>query len=249
MTRGPLRVIVRGLTAGPRQLEADAAHYLARVHRATPGQLFIAVDPDSGTEAHGVVEAVEGQRLTCRLEAPRVATDGGIDSEVELLLPLVKGDKVDRVINAACQIGVDRITVFDCSRAVVHIEVDRTDAKRERWRRILAEATRQCGRAKSPQIAGPVPWSSVLGLATAEGALNLALDPRAALPVSKLLEGACPRVIRVLVGPEGGLSDQEHEACARAGFVAGRLGPHTLRTETAAVVGLGVVVAYLNAAR
>jgi 16S rRNA U1498 N3-methylase RsmE len=112
----------------------------------------------------------------------------------------------------------------------------------ERWRRVAQEAARQCGRADVPMIDEPAGWDRILALLRDEpGRRGLLLDPEE----SKLRLGAAARGARKLllaVGPEGGFSSEERERARQGGLLPVGMGPLVLRTETAGLAALAVLL-------
>jgi 16S rRNA (uracil1498-N3)-methyltransferase len=231
------------LEPGDLVLEDATARYVVRVHRLRAGDRFIAFDPEARVEAD--VEIVStGRSVRCRVEplraAPRVLRSG-----VTLLQSLGKGDKPEQVIRDATALGVERIVLVESRRAVVHLG-DRADARRGRWRAVAVEAARQCGRGDVPEIAGPCPFdvAVALGSEPEQGVCRLCLVPDAALGIAQVVRDApVGGLFAVLIGPEGGLDPDEVSRAIAHGFVPVALGGHVLRTETAAVVALGVITA------
>jgi 16S rRNA (uracil1498-N3)-methyltransferase len=159
---------------------------------------------------------------------------------------LAKGDKVDGVIRHLVEMGVDRIVVFEAGRSVARWDRDRQGAAARRWATIAREAAKQSHRAWLPAVSGPCSVSD----AAAEGrGLGLVAHPAAGSRLRDVLAArgpGLPESAWVVVGPEGGLSDEEVAAFAAAGAVPVSLGPHILRTETASVVAAALVLQYFG---
>jgi len=120
-------------------------------------------------------------------------------------------------------------------RSVVRLDARQAERKLSHWRAIAAGACEQSGRNRLPELAAPLPLREFLQEAHG-GATRLLLSPAATSKIDEL-----PRPVAratVLIGPEGGLAQAEHEAATTAGFTAVRLGPRVLRTETAAIAAL-----------
>jgi 16S rRNA (uracil1498-N3)-methyltransferase len=238
-----LRVVVRGLAEGEQVLDSEAARYVAVVHRLGPGARLLATDPERGLEADAELVRVRGREVVCRIGVVRAAP--ATAARVTLVQALAKADKVDRVVGAATALGVARIVVMLAERCVPRPADAR---RRDRWRRIAEQASRQSGRGRAPEILGPLPVAEALAAAAEEHAARLCLDPAAAVCLGAALAAWSPAdPLVLLVGPEGGLSAAEQAAALAAGFLGCRLGRLVLRTETAAVAALGAVVARLGA--
>jgi 16S rRNA (uracil1498-N3)-methyltransferase len=139
---------------------------------------------------------------------------------------VVKGDRPELIVRALTEVGVDRMVPMDTDRGVVHWDAERAAAAVERLRRVVRGAAGQCRRAWLPAVE---PLTTFSGLATAPGTALAA-------PGGPAVDPTRPTV---LVGPEGGWSPAE---LAR-GLPEVGLGPHVLRTETAAIVAGTLLVA------
>lgn len=242
-----LRVPIEGIAAGERELSKDAAIYVARVHRLGEGDAFTAFDPERAIEATAVIVA-------CSARSVRVAIDGVKPAEVTapravtLVQALGKGDKLDAIVRDATELGVTRVLPVIAERSVGRPS-DAT-ARLARWRRIAIEAARQCGRGDAPRIDAPEPLiEAVRAIAGGErtgSSRGACLAPGATRSLGDVLIALPPAApFTIVVGPEGGLSPAEIEACEAVGWPAASLGPLVLRTETvcAAVLGALLVLA------
>lgn len=200
-----------------------------RVLRLAPGARFVVFD-DAGEE-----HDVRLERLGARAaEAVVLATRRPVrDSPLDLVLAvaLLKGARMDLVVEKATELGVARLAPFTCRRAVAQ------SARVERWRRIALAAAKQCGRTRVPVVDAPVPLSGLLHapwpglrLVAWEGEHETAL---AALP-------ARAEAVGVLVGPEGGLAEDEVADARAHGFTPLTLAPRILRAETAAIAAVAL---------
>jgi 16S rRNA (uracil1498-N3)-methyltransferase len=214
---------------GPRIRITGAELRHLRTLRLVVGARLIVFD-ERGAEhdvrvAHLGPRAAEAVVLATRHPARESALD------LTLAPALLKGAKMDLVIEKATELGVRRIAPITARHAVA------TGGRVDRWRRIAIAAAKQSGRTQVPAVDGPCsfselvrqPWPGLRLLAwEAEGERSLgALPERAAAVV-------------VVVGPEGGLSAEEvDDACAH-GFVTIRLAPRVLRAETAAVAAIAL---------
>lgn len=238
---GLLRVPVAGLTAGDRELPDATARYVTRVHRFRAGQRFLAFDPEARTEAEVELVAV-GRGVTARIGDVRPSSAPPAD-RLALLWGIGKGDKPEHVISASTALGVERVTLVSAAHSVVSL-ADRAEARLGRYRTVAVEAARQCGRGDVPTVRGPVPLSTAVAEAALEaGALRLSLEPSAPMTLGEALASRGDAPLVLLVGPEGGFSAPELEACRSHGFGAVSLGSYVLRTELAVVAALGAVAA------
>jgi 16S rRNA (uracil1498-N3)-methyltransferase len=239
-----LRVAVEGLAAGERTLAGDAAHYVTRVHRLAAGDTFVAFDPGARLEADAAVLEVTRREARCRIGAPRPARVLGMPG-VTLVACATKGDKLDDVIRAATALGASAVSVVESRRSVP--ELGGGAAKRfARFRAIAIDAARQSGRGDLPELSGPASLADALARLAAEHALKLCLEPTAERSLGPALAERGDRALVLLVGPEGGFTDDELADAEGAGFSRVRLGRLVLRAELAAVAALSAVVAQLS---
>ncbi len=231
-----LRCALQPLVPGRQQLPAEAARYLVRVHRLRSGQRFVAFDPAARVEADATLVSDDSKRATCDIGELREASLVSPEP-VTLLQAVGKGDKVERVVRDATQLGARRIVLVQSERSVPRI-VDKQQEKQRRLTRVALESARQCGRGDMPAIEGPVPLAEALRNA-ANLEIKLVFDAAGQTSLAAALEGRAPgATIAALVGPEGGFTSGELTAACAAGFSPVTLGPFVLRTETAAVVAM-----------
>jgi 16S rRNA (uracil1498-N3)-methyltransferase len=244
-----IRVVVSGLSPGERTLDADAAHYLSHVHRLRAGDRFVAFDPSEQVEAEGEVLRVDREAVSVRLGATAPAR-AVPPLDVTLVQCAGKGDKVDDVVRATTALGVGAVLVAESSRSVARLDAERAEKRRERWRAVALDAARQSGRGDAPSVDGPRPLPDVLSALRDDPATKLCLDPSATATFASALPAndASNRIV-LLVGPEGGLSDDELALAVHAGFTRVRLGPFVLRTELAASAALAALLVLSDAER
>ncbi|MFY3746527.1 16S rRNA (uracil(1498)-N(3))-methyltransferase [Anaeromyxobacter sp. Red801] len=219
---------------GRAALTDEARHYLRDVLRLAPGAAVELFDGRGGAWEATVLDGFEALALGARRAAP------GAGAPVWLLVALAKGEKVDLVVQKATELGAARIAPFAAERSVVRLEPEKGEARAARWRRIAGEAARQCGRADVPEVRAPAPLEAALAEVPA-GFGAFVFHPGGA-PLSEAAPSPAGGYAAV-VGPEGGLTDAERAACARAGARATSLGPRVLRAETAAIVAVALLQA------
>jgi 16S rRNA (uracil1498-N3)-methyltransferase len=227
----------------------SAARHRLFVAPAQLGGSEVALTPEQGRylqavlrlEAGAGIEVFDGQggRYRARLAAPgrlrieeRMAQQAR-PLDVVLVQALAKGEKFDLVVQKATELGASRILPLAAERAVVRLDPSRGQSRAERWRRIAQEAARQCGRSDVPRIDEPCGWEGVFSL--------LRDDPDR----RGLLLDAQERELRrllIVVGPEGGFSPEERNRAREEGILPVALGPLVLRTETAGLAALAVVL-------
>jgi 16S rRNA (uracil1498-N3)-methyltransferase len=219
-------------------LSPAGAYHVARVLRMREGAPLSVFD-GSGQEFRAEIVRVAGDEVTVRLNE---ALSGTAESplRIALLQGVSRSERMDWTLQKATELGVASIAPVLTSRSVVRLDEKQALKKQSHWRGIVIAACEQCGRSKIPHVAAPVTLREHLATARKEG-LRLVLSPSA--PGSLAGLASLPNKVELLIGPEGGLDDDELLAAQKAGFMPVRLGPRVLRTETAAVVALTVLQA------
>lgn len=145
-----------------------------------------------------------------------------------------RGEKMEFTIQKSVELGVSLITPLFSERCGVKLEAERLEKKRQQWQKIAIAACEQCGRNSVPEIRPAMPLAA--WCAEQDDSLKLNLHPRAHASINTL-PPALSRV-RLLIGPEGGLSADEIAMTTRYQFTDILLGPRVLRTETTALTAI-----------
>ncbi|MCK5825758.1 MAG: 16S rRNA (uracil(1498)-N(3))-methyltransferase [Desulfuromusa sp.] len=148
-----------------------------------------------------------------------------------LIQGLPKGDKLELILQKGTELGVSQFYLAAMERSVGLLKSDRRQKRLERWQKIIQEAARQSRQYHLPQLVVDTSLPDVLSTVKAD--LKLLLWEESTIPLQDVLPQQPLRQVAVLVGPEGGVSQQEAEQAIAQGFQAVRLGPRILRTETA----------------
>ena len=156
----------------------------------------------------------------------------------QLVLALIKPDKMDFALQKAVELGVSGIQPVQTQRTVINIKSSRMEKKLQHWRSVVINACEQCGRNRIPEVFPPVPLQDYLATQTAS--LRLALSPVAAVPIDNLSDPEQSSV-DVLIGPEGGFTNEELAAIQKQDITLISLGSRILRAETAAIAMLALV--------
>jgi 16S rRNA (uracil1498-N3)-methyltransferase len=160
---------------------------------------------------------------------------------------LIKGEKMDWVIQKATELGVDEIMLIESRHSVVHIKADRVDHQLARWQRIGLEAAQQSEQWRLPTLATPQSLSALLA-SRATGTITLMLAERRegkSLQTVELRQDVTSSVL-VLIGPEGGWSKEEVEIAEQSKIIPITLGQHILRAETASIAAISILQSRLG---
>lgn len=228
---GDVRIFISPLTAGEVIVRGDEHHYVSRVRRARVGDAIELVD-GAGQRARGVIEKIADRETVVRVDA--VEAIGDLPPRLRVLVPPIKGDRMDTCIEKLVEAGVDEIVVWPAARAVVRLEGARLASRIEHYQALAQAAARQSGRATVPAVSAAS--SLAEAIARLPDGARVVLDPSAD-------RGAWPAAddLTLISGPEGGLAPAEHDVLAAADFTSIGLGPRVLRAETAPVIAVALV--------
>lgn len=223
------------MRGGVAELVGDAARHLTRVLRVEPGQRYEISDGRSAWLAE-IAEA-RGPRVVFRVIEPVETAE--LPVRITLCAALIKFDRLEWMIEKTTELGVERIQPVEAARSEKGL-LEASAKRAERWTRIAREAAEQSRRLRAPEIPPAVRLQACLAAGTG---IRYRLEENAAPPLARLLAEApeAGSEVRLLVGPEGGWTEEEREAAARAGWLAASLGPRVLRSETAAIAAVAVV--------
>jgi len=223
------------------RLDPQRSHHLVRVLRLPAGAALECFDGRGGrfdatmasADPRGGIVLV-GARLPSCTESPL---------RVTLLQCVSAGERMDWTIEKAVELGVTAIRPLSSARSPQRLDAARSQRRRDHWQRVIEAACMQCGRDVLPQLHELQPLGRWLaGSERPPGAVSLVLAPGATDAFAEI-PFSPQREIELLVGPESGLDERESAAACNAGFTAVRLGPRTLRTETAGMAALAALQA------
>ncbi len=219
-------------------LKDNVAQHLGRVLRARTGD-NIALFNGDGQEFAATVLTVSKREVSVDIgEAATPQTESPVYTTLGLCLS--KGDRLDWAIQKATELGVGAIAPLYSERVDFSIPQDRMEKRIAHWQQIAINACEQCGRVKVPSITPPQSLLSWVDNVSAEQKWVLHCADDTSASASAVTHGA-PRDAALLIGPEGGLTDQELAAASAEGFQLLQLGPRVLRTETAPAAALSVL--------
>jgi 16S rRNA (uracil1498-N3)-methyltransferase len=237
------RFLVDGISRGDRSvlIAGEEFYHLSKVLRLKPGDQLTVFD-GKGVELSGRIESVKKDRALIEITGIK-KTPSESRLEITLIQGVAKGRKMDIIVQKAVELGVSVIQPFYAKRTIPRLDRRGEEKRLIRWKRVAVEAVKQCGRAMVPDIARPLKYDEAIE----DHGDCLKLIPwemeRAAGLKDILEENASEGIekVAVLIGPEGGFSEEDvREACDK-GFLPVSLGPRILRTETAAIAVLGIL--------
>lgn len=218
----------------------DDARHIARSLRMAVGDGITVAD-------------MQGREHTCRLTKIRddvceceiiESREGNNESpsEITLYMGYPKGDKLETVVQKAVELGAARIVPFESSRCIKRPTAEKAEKQGVRLSRIAAEAAKQCGRSRLPEVETPITYREAIERAAAASLALFCYEGDGTVSLRGVLEKSeNPKTVAVVVGCEGGFSAEEAEEARRAGLCAVNLGPRILRCETAPLYVLAAV--------
>lgn len=218
-------------------LSDEDAFHLLKVMRARRGEEIEVVADEKVFLC--VIDSIKPLSITAKKQ---LKEDNELPNYVILIASLLKGDKMDYVLQKATELGVSEIILLSTERTIVRIKGHQNDLKLGRYQKILKEAACQSKRTIIPYINKIIDFSQIdeieanLKLIAYEGSKG------SSSTLNKKLASVKPgKRIAVIIGPEGGFSEGEVEFAKHCGFIPVGLGKRVLRAETASIYTLSVI--------
>lgn len=219
-------------------LPEAVAHHL-HVVRRQPGDALVLFNGEGGQVRARLVEI--GKRRASAEVLAHEAVDVELPFAITLAQGLPEGSKMDWIVEKAVELGVAAIQPLAARRSVVRLSGERADKRLAHWQGVVVSASEQCGRNRLAAVA-PVQeferW-----IATPSSVQRILLSPRAEASLAQWVKATPARDVCLLVGPEGGFSDEEEDAAIAGGALPLSMGPRVLRTETAGLAALAILAA------
>lgn len=219
-------------------LPKEVAHHV-NVLRLESGQEIVLFDGAGGE--HLCTLRFEGKQALADVLEHR-DKEAELSGRIKLVQGLAGGDKMDWIIEKSVELGVSAIIPVAAKRSVLQLSGPRLEKRMLHWQRIIQSASEQCGRNRLASLSAPATLTEALSpMDPAPGNLMLLCDPSATTSLrSCLADQPSVRAVTLLVGPEGGWSQDEAQIALKHGAIAVNAGARVLRTETA---GLALITA------
>ena len=213
-------------------LTGDDAHHISYSLRMAAGEEITVTDA-LGCSYLCRLQSLDGVSVIAEVLSP-LETTGESPVEVHLFQAYPKSDKLEFIIQKAVELGVSAITPFESERCIKRPKADKVEHNLQRQERIAVEAAKQCGRGILPKVFAPISFGEMLDAAQ-EYPLALFCHPDDdTLSLKQTLSShADVRRIAIVVGSEGGFSEEEFKKAKERGLVPTSLGSRVLRCETA----------------
>jgi 16S rRNA (uracil1498-N3)-methyltransferase len=228
-----------GLVAGdPVGLEGDEARHAVVVKRIRVGEQ-VALTDGAGTSATVTVTATSGSSLSATVDA--VTTSSPEMPRVVVVQAIPKGDRGELAVEMLTEVGVDVIVPWAAARSVSVWRGDKQAKALAKWRSTAREAAKQARRSWFPEVTDMVTTDQVVGLLR-DSSVPVVLHEAASGPLADIPVPGRGEIV-IVVGPEGGISDEELAAFATVGAEPVRMGTSVLRTSTAGVAATAALLA------
>lgn len=212
-------------------LDPEPSRHLVRALRLPVGERLTLFDGDGG-EYPGEIIAIEKKNVRV-ITGSHLPKDNESPLDIHLGVAVSRGERMDWIVQKSTELGVRSLTPLWTERTEVKLAGDRAEKKRLHWQQVAVSACEQCGRNRLPNILPFLRVDAWLQSTVAE--CKFVLHHRAD-GNNEVAEA--PASIALLVGPEGGLSENEIVSAEQSGYASLRLGPRVLRTETAPLAAI-----------
>jgi 16S rRNA (uracil1498-N3)-methyltransferase len=214
-------------------LDGRNAHYLSTVLRMKSGMMITAFDGSGLEYACQLLDLDKKSGNILTADAVNPGTESSLFTT--LAIGISRGERMDYVVQKSTELGIHRIQPLFTENCEVRLDEKRAEKRREHWQQIAISACEQSGRVIPPEILTPITLSTWIDLAH-EGCCLL-LDQAQPAQLNSMER---PDTVTLLIGPEGGVSENEKALALSKGFKGLTLGSRTLRTETAPVAALSL---------
>lgn len=217
-------------------IEGNAAHHIANVLRMKPGDELRLINGNGFFYSASLVECSKKHVSVRILRAEPSLSESRLHTHLGQVMS--RGDRMDYAIQKSTELGVNEITPLMSERCELKLKADREHKRLEHWQQVAISAAEQCGRATVPVIHPVCSLDEWLSKQGAKG-LSLVFHHRDSQNLTQIQ--TAPGHVNLLIGPEGGLSEDEILRAKDANFIACTFGPRVMRTETAPVACLSIL--------
>lgn len=221
-------------------LEGSLARYLVKVLRLKEGDRFRGFNPQ-GQEYDLILKKIDLNQTLASVLGQREALGDPQVGSITLAQGLPKASKMDLILRQCTEVGVGRFIPLITRHSVSRPDISSFKHKNERWRKILVEACRQCGRSQVPELDALTDWEAVLGLFKGFDLVLMPYEKEAPALKTALESVSLPKKVLILVGAEGGWSREELFEAEENGASPIHLPTPILRTETAGIAIVSMI--------
>ena len=223
-------------------LDGPEGRHAVAVQRVRAGEMIQCVD-GCGRRITGSVTTVHPSD-SATITVTAVTDEPEPMPQITAVQAIAKGDRGERAVQMLTEAGIDAIVPWQAEKSVARWDETKATKNRGKWATTAREATKQARRSRVPRV-DPVTTSGGVAELIAASAVALVLDEQASVQLTSIAAEAA-RDIMLVIGPEGGLSDNERGQFTDAGAHLVQLGPSVLRTSTAGIAALSVLSAQIG---
>ena len=217
-------------------LPEAVAHHIAVV-RLAPGELITLFNGEGG-EVQASIVSVAKRSVTAAVQT-HIAREVELPYAVTLAQALPEASKMDWIIEKAIELGAAGIVPLAAQRCVVRLSAERAEKKLAHWQGIIVSASEQSGRNRLAQLDGLADYKQ--WISQPDQQRRILLSPRATESLADWARHQPPQAVTLVIGPEGGLTNEEEDAAQASGALFLAMGPRILRTETAGLAALSTL--------
>ncbi|MBU0571301.1 MAG: 16S rRNA (uracil(1498)-N(3))-methyltransferase [Candidatus Omnitrophica bacterium] len=223
------------------EVPAEESHHIIDVMRMRESDKVVVFD-GTGNEYTGFIEQIDNRTkgLTIRIIKTDTPSIGKVP-EVHLAQAIPKQNRMDYIIEKATELGVSRVIPFISDRTIVRPAAASAERKKLRWKAIAKEASKQCGRRRSPEISGITGVKDVLDTCDEYDLVLFAWLSEETRPIRTSLEGFKTGKVLVLIGPEEDFTPKEASNAVMDNCKFISLGKRVLKSDTAGLFVLSVL--------
>jgi len=222
-------------------ISGEDFNHIKNVLRLRQGESLVISDGNC-TDYDVVIDSYTSSSVVARIIGKN-KNDNESEIDITLFQGVPKSDKMDMIIQKSVELGVKRIVPVLTERTVVKINNEK-DSKNKvaRWQRIAQEASKQCNRGILPAVDNPVTFYEAVAKYKKADLSLIPYEKECGNRLKTILKSNNAKTISIMIGPEGGFSEAEVELASENGFLPVTLGPRILRTETAGLSALSIIM-------
>ncbi len=224
---------------GTATISGPDAHHIGKVLRYLPGQEIILVWRQQAWL--GKIGRMGEDRVEIALLAPLEETKEA-PLDLYLLQGIAKGEKMDFIIQKSVELGIKALIPVSCHYSVVQLTGAKAIERQKRWQKIAESAAKQCGRLTIPEVYPVSAMAEALAYLPEDCRIIMAWEKTEELSLARALDGEAPKTAALIIGPEGGITFEEALLAKEKGASLVSLGKRILRTETAALAALSIIM-------
>ncbi len=221
-------------------LPNELAHYMTNVLRLKVGSPIVLFNGDGSDYPAEIIDI--HKRTASVLVNSQISLNVESPLHLHLGQGVSKGDRMDIALQKAVELGVTEITPIITENCNVKLDAERWEKKHASWQKLIISACEQSQRNVIPKLHMPITMQQWLGQSSELD--KIILSPGAKTYLSSLTKPQ--KGFRIVIGPEGGLSEQEIYTATETGYIATNIGSRILRTETAAIASLAILQSHFG---